>query len=198
MHSDLRINAIVLAAGRSTRMGQQKLLMPYGDSTLVGSVLENLQRGGVNDIVVVVGTDADAVRDELSGHTVRFVENPDVDRGMLSSVRCGIAAIDNADALMVALGDMPAVNEDVVRTLLARHNRFDDAITIPTYDGRRGHPVVIGCGHRDAILERFDDVGLRGLMQEQAAVIQEVAMNSDGVLIDLDTPEDYERHGGQH
>ena len=184
------ITAIVLAAGRSTRMGQQKLLMPFCGGTMVSTVVGNIVAAGVDDVVVVTGSHAAEVRAALAHTSARFTQNPDVDRGMLSSVRCGIEAAPVADTYMIVLGDMPGVDCEANRIILAQH---DGAITIPEYDGRRGHPVLIDAQYRQAILTRYDDVGLRGLMNEFADDVQTVPIDSDSVLIDLDTPEDYDR-----
>ena len=185
------ITAIVLAAGRSTRMGQQKLLMPYGSGTMVSTVVGNIAASGIEDVVVVTGSHADEVHAALARTIARFTENPDIDRGMLSSVRCGIEAAPDADTYLIALGDMPGVDSGAIRDLITQHDR---GITIPEYNGKGGHPVLIDAKYREAILTRYDDVGLRGLMNEYADDVQSVAIANESVLIDLDTPEDYERH----
>ncbi len=191
----MKFAAIVLAAGRSTRMGQQKLVMPFGkESTMVSRVVNAMVDATVPDIVVVTGPDGAAVRSQLAGQPVQFAENPDVDRGMLSSIRIGLAATPDADAYIIALGDMPLITGPIVSTLMSKHNPAPNAITLPTYDDRRGHPVIIDAAHREAIHSQYDDVGLRGLMEEHPVHIQTVPLDTESILIDLDTPEDYDRH----
>lgn len=187
------VAGIVLAAGRSTRMGQQKLLMPFGASTMIDGVAACIAASGCDPVIVVTGSDDRAVRAAVRTPEIEFVQNPDVDRGMISSIRCGVEVAPNASAYLVALGDMPQVSVGVVKQILTNHGGSRTAITIPIYDDRRGHPIIVGAEHRDAILTKYDDQGLRGLMRDQTDSVQTVSVDTSGILVDLDTPEDYER-----
>lgn len=188
----MKTAAIVLAAGRSVRMGAPKMLLPFGNSTVLGTVLDACIASRIDETLVVIPQGDKPLGDLLWGLPVRIVDNPDVDRGMLSSIRCGVEAASDAEVYCIVLGDMPAIRPSIIDGLLAVHR----AITIPVCNGKRGHPVLISSAYRDAILTQYDDVGLRGLMDEYRDAVTEVPVDEDGVLLDLDTPEDYARMVG--
>jgi molybdenum cofactor cytidylyltransferase len=183
----------VLAAGQARRFGAPKLAMPFGDSTIVGSVVSVLVDAGVGPIIVVCGANAREVEQALSGHSVRLVQNPDPSRGMLSSVKAGAAALpEEANSFLVALGDQPRVRAEHVRRLLDEHQASGRGIAIPTHSGKRGHPVVFDRRYRDEILQLDASRTLRELVHAHAADIAEVEFSSDAVIRDIDTESDYQ------
>src|SRR5258708_2714627 len=119
----MRVAAIVLAAGASLRMGRPKQLLPFGESTILGCVVDMLVASQVNSVTVVLGHHADEIREVIGGRPVCVVTNPMPDRGMLSSVQCGIAAAPDAEAYLIALGDQPQLHMDVFRTLIVAAER---------------------------------------------------------------------------
>ncbi len=188
------ICAVVPAAGRSRRMGTQKLLLPYGDSTLIGHVVDELLRSVVDQVYVVVGHQRQRIVAELSGRAVSVVTNPDHGRGMLSSVRCGIEALPpQCEAIVVALADQPAITAELVDAMAESFATVNQRILVPVYRGRRGHPLLLSADYRGEILTRHDDLGLRGLLSAHGDDVFELPASTAAILSDVDYPEDYRR-----
>ena len=188
------ICAVVPAAGLSRRMGTQKLLLPFGDTTIIGHVVDELLRSVVDDVYVVVGHQADRIVAGLSGLAVSVVTNPDYDSGMLSSVRCGIGALPpQCDAILVALGDQPAVTAELVDSMAKSFAKVKQRILVPVCRGRRGHPLLFSTHYRQEILAGHDDLGLRGLLLAHGDDVFELPVSTAAVLSDVDNPEDYRR-----
>ena len=145
--------------------------------------------------MVVVGRDAEFIRQTLHKRPVSFVENPDPEGDMLSSVRCGLRALpDSCEAILVALGDQPGITHELVRDLIRTFRKTSRGIIVPAHAGRRGHPLLFAARFRDEVLTCHDHVGLRGLVASHPDEIFEVTTTTASVLEDLDTPEDYQRH----
>ena len=188
------ICAIVLAAGRSQRMGTQKLVLPFAGSTVVARVVAAFLGAPVDRVVVVIRADDAQVRAALAGCRVVFVENPDLAGDMLSSARCGLRALPPlAETVVVAPGDQPSLEPRLIRQMLAAFPTSGRGILVPVHQGRRGHPLVFAARFREELLTSHDGTGLRGLLQSHAAEVLEWLSPDAAVLEDLDTPEDYER-----
>jgi molybdenum cofactor cytidylyltransferase len=187
------IQAIVLAAGRSRRMGTQKLLLPYGDATVIGHIVDELLLSRVAGITAVVNPQSNAVADELAARAVAVVSNPDPHADMLSSVRCGLRALPPCAAVLVALGDQPSITGRLVDALIERFREGRGDICVPLYQGKRGHPLLFADRYREEVLTRFDDVGLRGLPRVHPEDVVELRVTDPAVLSDMDTPDDYRR-----
>ena len=190
------ISAIVLAAGQSIRMGAQKVLLPYGKSTVIEHIVNVLNKGGVDEVVAVTGHQSENVAAALRSTAVKIANNEQHLSGMLSSVRCGIrAASADAQAYLVALGDQPSIRVSVVAALIsafAEEQTDQGLILIPTFDHHRGHPLLISSHFREDVLLRFDETGLRGLLAAYPEHIREISADESGILRDMDYPEDYE------
>jgi molybdenum cofactor cytidylyltransferase len=185
--------AIVVAAGASRRMGAQKVLLPLGQTTVIGHIVDVLERCGLDGISVVVGHGGERVRGALAGRHVALVTNPTPEAGMLSSVRCGVRALPAGwEAVLVALGDQPSIREDVVRSLTQAFDR-GGGIVVPVHRGKRGHPLLVAARYAGDVLTRYDETGLRGLLIDHAADVREVEARTSSILEDMDTPEDYDR-----
>jgi len=188
------ICAVVLGAGLSSRMGAQKLLLPFGGKTVIAHIVDQLLASSVDQVNMVVGHEGRSVSEELSGRKVTIVENPDYESGMLSSVRCGLAHLpDNCSAILVALGDQPSITPQLVDKMLQAFAATEKRILVPLYNGRRGHPLLFSQIYRDEVLTSFDDVGLRGLLHAHPDDVFELTVSSSAVLSDMDCPEDYRR-----
>jgi len=175
-------------------MGAQKLLLPFGSTTVVGHIVDQLLHSAVDHVIVVVGHEADRIVEELSDRSVDIVTNPDYKTGMLSSVRCGLRVVlQQAEGVMVALGDQPAITSSLVDEMLEAFRTTDKSILVPVYAGRRGHPLLFAKHFRDEILNSFDDAGLRGLLQVHPDDVFELDASTPAVLSDMDQPEDYQR-----
>ena len=188
------ICAMVLAAGRSRRMGTQKLLLPLRGKPLIAHVVDEPLRSGVDRVFVVVGADEQPILDALAGRPVHAVKNTQTECEMLHSVRCGLTAVpQQAAAVMVALGDQPGVTADVAAELVRSFHATERGIVVPTYNGRRGHPLLFSMCYRDEILTRHEGCGLRGLLAAHPEDVFELEVATAGILEDIDLPEDYRR-----
>ena len=187
-----RVAALVLAAGRSMRMGAaNKLLQPVGGAPMLARVVEAVCQSKVAETVVVTGHQAEAVQGALAGAGVAFVHNPHYRDGLSTSLAAGLGvlAIDT-DAVLVCLGDMPLVTAAQINALI---DAFDPAkgaaICVPTRNGKRGNPVLWSVAFVAELRALAGDVGAKHLIGEHADKLLEVAMDDDAVLVDVDTPE---------
>jgi molybdenum cofactor cytidylyltransferase len=188
------IAALVPAAGRSRRMGTQKLLLPFGDTTIIARVVDELLRSKIDQVHVVISHQGHQIAAALSGRDVSFVTNPDNEGDMLSSVRCGIRALPpECAAILLALGDQPGVTAELVNTIIDAFTTGRHQILVPVHGGRRGHPLLFSAGYRREILTEHDEVGLRGLLRAHGNHVFELPVSTTAVLSDVDYPEDYQR-----
>ncbi len=187
-----RIAAVVLAAGRSTRMGgPNKLLAEIGGRALVRIAVEEVLASRARPVVVVTGHQHERVETALAGLDVVFVRNPDYAEGLSSSLKAGIAAVPPAaDATLVCLGDMPQVEAGVIDRLLAAYNpEGAGLIVVPTIAGKRGNPVVWSRRFFADFAKLTGDVGARALIAAYPEAVAEVALTDAGALTDVDTLE---------
>jgi molybdenum cofactor cytidylyltransferase len=188
------ITAIVLAAGKSERMNSPKMLLPFGRTTLVETVLAGVLRSRVDDVVVVLGAHREAVGPVVSKFPVRTVFNERFETGMLSSVLRGLReAPAAARAFLVVLGDHPSPPPSVIDRLIAARERTGKGIVLPAYRGRRGHPVLIDERYRKRVAALDPSIGLRQLARDHPDDVLEVPVRTPAVLMDIDRPEDYRR-----
>ena len=184
--------AVILAAGVSRRMGTQKLLLPFGDATVIESVVLTALASRVDRVLAVLGADRDAVRQKLEPFGIDFVINENFVKGMLSSVQAGFAALPPAaEAAVVMLSDQPFLPAGVVDAVVEAFRRSGKGIVVPAFQGRRGHPVLIGLKYRDEVLALDPTDGLRRLMRAHPDDIFEAAVEDANILRDMDVPEDY-------
>ncbi len=184
--------AVILAAGESRRMGRQKLLLPFGDATVVEAVVRAALASDVDKAVAVLGADREAIRSKLERSGVAFAVNEKFSDGMLSSIQTGFRALPpEASAAVVMLGDQPFLPPSVVDAVVRGYRESLKGIVIPAFRTRRGHPVLIDLKYRDEILAFDPADGLRRLMCTHPEDIAEVEVDDANILRDLDTPEDY-------
>ena len=185
------VAAILLAAGQSKRMGAFKPLLPFGDKTVIECCLDNLQQGGIETIVVVVGHRADEVRGKLKDRKIIFAHNPDPNSEMGASIAAGIRVLSvSSAATLIALVDNPAVPSIVVSTLIENWKRGARLI-VPTYQGRGGHPVLIDLTFKSELLTLDATGGLRSLFDAHQNEVKRVPIDSPFVARDMDTWDDY-------
>jgi molybdenum cofactor cytidylyltransferase len=187
------VSAILLAAGRSSRMGAFKPLLPFGDTTVIESCINNLRSAGIENIVVVVGHRAEDVQAGLRDQNIIFAHNPEPDSEMSASIARGVELISpNVKAVIIALVDHPAVSPDVVALLIKEWSQGARLIQ-PEYNGRGGHPVLIDFVHRQELLQLDHQEGLRSLFAAHREEVRRVPVDSPYVARDMDTWEDYLR-----
>lgn len=187
-----RIAAVVLAAGRSTRMGAvNKMLAEIGGKPLVRIAAEQALASRAGPVIVVTGHERERLQAALSGLPVRFVHNPDYADGLGTSLKAGIAAVpDNADGAIVCLGDMPQVDAALIDRLIAAFDPERNAlVVVPSIDGRRGNPVVWARRFFNDLMAISGDIGARHLIGAYAEAVVEVPLAGDAALTDVDTPE---------
>lgn len=185
------IAAVVLAGGRSTRMGSNKLLEPVAGKPIVRHVAEAALASQARPVVVVTGHQADDVRQALRGLDVAFVDNADYAAGISTSVKAGIAALSlRADGAVIVLGDMPELTgAQIDRLIAAFAPKEGRSIVVPVRNGRRGNPVLWAARYFDDMRAITGDAGAKHLLGAHGDQITEVDLASDSVLADIDTPE---------
>ena len=187
-----RLAAVVLAAGRSQRMGTgNKLLMGIGGKSMIARVVAQVEATGITSCIVVTGHEADAVQTALKGAAVTFAHNPDHASGLSSSLRAGLKALPpDIDGALICLGDMPDVRTPHLRKLVSSFDPDEGrAICVPTHGGKRGNPVLFGAQFFEEMMAVSGDTGAKHLIGEHGDLVCEVAMEDAGVLLDLDTPQ---------
>ena len=188
------ISAMVLAAGRSRRMGTQKLLLPFGEQPLVAEVVDKVLRSPVDQVFVVIGKEGESIIKALDGRRVHFVTNTHAEDEMLYSVRCGLTAMpEETVAALVALGDQPSITADIVEDLVRSFRTSGRGIVVPTHKGKRGHPLLFAMRYRNEILSRHEGRGLCGLLDSHPRDVFELEVPSARILDDIDLPADYQR-----
>jgi CTP:molybdopterin cytidylyltransferase MocA len=186
------VAAILLAAGRSERMGAFKPLLPFGDKTVIENCIDYLRRGGVETIVVVLGHRADDVRSQLTNTSVRFAVNSNPDSEMSASIACGVAELpERTTATLIALTDQPAIPSGVIATLIKTWKTTGAKLIVPEYEGRGGHPVLVDLAFRDQLLSLDSRRGLRALFDAHREQVRRVPVKSPYIARDIDTWEDY-------
>ena len=196
-----RITAVVLAAGRSTRMqGPNKLLARIDGEPIIARVVQAALRSRAEDVVVVIGHDADRVRAVLPAHPrLTLVENPDHALGLSTSLRRGIAAVPaTSDAAIICLGDMPRVTARHIDTVIGAFSpAAGHSICVPVHGGKRGNPALFARRYFDEMRAASGDSGAKHLIGAHADQVHEVAIDDDAVLSDLDTPADLAAFGAK-
>ena len=187
------ITGLVLAAGRSERMGTPKQLLPFGGVTLIEHVVRTLTRSRLGkDVVVVLGDRAMDIVKRISGLPVRLAYNPDPEGDMISSIRCGLAYIEPDQAIMIALGDQPLVTTWIVNRLIDEYEGRPEGMVLPAHDGKRGHPMILSPAYREEILFESMPGGLKALRDRHSGCVRTVPVDTDAVLVDLDYRSEYE------
>jgi molybdenum cofactor cytidylyltransferase len=183
------VSAILLAAGKSSRMGKLKQLMPLGDSTILEQTLDNLLSSKAAEIVVVLGYKAEDIMKRLSGRPVKIVVNPLYRKGMGSSIAAGLKFVDSqARAVMLVLGDQPYVDSPTIDRLIDAFGSNKKGIIIPTYKKKRGHPLIFARNYKAQLSKLTGDVGGREIIRENSKDVLEVPVDCEGIVIDIDTP----------
>jgi molybdenum cofactor cytidylyltransferase len=195
LESQRRVGAVVLAAGMSSRMGQMKVLLPWeGNRPIIRVIADRLKRMRMDDIVIVTGHMAEQVRDALEKEPVRFVHNKEYREGdMLSSLQTGLRALGpEISAALVVLGDQPQLDNRIVLQVMNAYAEGRGTIVAPSYQQRRGHPILLDRMYWPEILELPRGAAPRDVINAHADQIYYVNVETDSILRDIDTPADYQ------
>ncbi|MBA7690123.1 Nicotine blue oxidoreductase [subsurface metagenome] len=189
------VSAILLAAGESKRMGKPKLLLPLGDSTILERAVDNLLNSNLGEVIVVVGYRAREMIKLITNRPVKITINPLYRQGMSTSILKGLSMITNrTQTIMLTLADQPFVDSETINRLLEEFLSHNKGIVIPTYQGKRGHPIIFSAKYKEELLRLKGDVGGKDVIKEHFDDILEVAVNSQSITIDIDTTRDYYSH----
>jgi molybdenum cofactor cytidylyltransferase len=193
--NSLKIGAVVLAAGLSSRMGVQKLLLPWMGKTVIETVVDTLIQSRITEIVVVTGRDAEQIASSLKSKPVQIIYNPDfADGNMVTSLRTGLKALRNrVDAILMVLADQPQMMETTVKLLVDEWNQNPNSLCIPSYQMRRGHPWVIPVKLWGNLNSLDSHQTMRDFIKINEHEIRYVVVETPTILADLDTPEDYKQ-----
>ena len=188
-----RVVAVVLAAGASSRMGRPKALLDFDGTPCVGRVVDTCRQAGVSQVVLVTAPGGAEVRAQCAGTIEAINQQPE--RGMLSSLQAGLERLPGAAGFLIFPVDFPVVPAAEVRRLIEAFGRrgAGQRIFIPSFDRRRGHPVLVEAGLAPEFLALPPQSSARAVMAAHEREIAYVEAADDLVLLDMDTPEDYRR-----
>ena len=188
----MKTSAVVLAAGESKRMGEQKLLLPWGEKTMIEEVIGHLLESKVNEILVVLGADSRRVEKRIRHMPVKITVNPHYKKGMLSSVQWGFEQTGkDVRGILVCLGDQPLIPVFVIDRIIDSYKESKKGIIIPVYKKKRGHPVLINAEYMEEVETLDVNIGLRALMRRHPQDICEVDVDTPAILKDIDNKDDY-------
>jgi molybdenum cofactor cytidylyltransferase len=188
------ISGILLAAGLSSRMGEPKQLLPFGESTIVETVVDSMLGAKFNEVIVVVGHCGAQVRAQLGTRPVRIVFNSDYREGMLTSAQTGIRTLQGNEAFALMLVDQPFITSDLIDQVVSAYTQTNKGIALPSYNYKRGHPVIFHQRYaREILALDAESGGVRTLFKKYDDDIHYVTVDTDRVLRDIDYREDYER-----
>lgn len=190
----MEIVAVVLAAGASSRMGRPKMLLPLGDQTVIERVIASVTASSVAHTVVVLGYGWTSIYQHIEHLPVEVIVNPRPERGMVSSAQWAVAQMNqSADGILFVLGDQPLIPTAVHETVIDTFRYYPDGIIAPTHQGKRGHPVLFSSRFRQEILSLPTDRGLNSLLHAYPESVKEVAVDTDTILWQINTPEEYQQ-----
>ncbi len=191
----VKVACIILAAGQSFRMGKDKLALPFKESTVLEETVKQILKSGFDDIIMVTrpGSHWEKV---FANQNICIVENPDFRKGQASSVIAGLKEVDPAmQGVLFALGDQPLINSSIYKSLVQTYQSNLKPVTYPTHNGKRGNPVIFDRSLWPALVKLKDDQGGRAVINRlKADAFNPVETSEAAVLIDIDTPEDYEKN----
>ena len=191
------IAAVILSAGESSRMGQPKALLSIGGQTFIERIVDALRKAGLQNIIVVLGHDAEAMRQKIAHLPVTILVNPDYKKGQLSSLRVAIRYLlpnDRCGGLLVHLVDHPYIEAALVNLLIERFEDSGKLIAVPRFHGKRGHPVIFARSLFDELLNAPEDQGAKAVVNAHRDETLEIETEDEGITLDIDTPELYRQH----
>jgi molybdenum cofactor cytidylyltransferase len=191
------VSAVILAAGTSTRMGRAKQLLPLGRTTVLACTIDNVRSAGLDQIVLVLGAEAEAIRRQLPQSLLeglKVVVNQAYAQGMASSLREGLSALHpQTGAALIILGDQPFIRPQTLHEIMAGYHRSGAQIVIPSHQGERGNPVLLSRSVFSEVMALDGDTGCRAIFANHLDAILKVEVEDPGILLDIDDQDDYDR-----
>jgi molybdenum cofactor cytidylyltransferase len=191
------VTAVILAAGLSKRMGKPKMMLPWGEITVIEKVVQTLQDAGMDHLLIVGGDNLDTLKEKLHQYRIRYLLNKDYVEGeMLSSVKVALRALvrENTDAALIVLGDQPQIEADVVMTIIDTYKMSRSEIIVPSFRHHRGHPWLVGKILWKEVINLEPPDTLRDFLSNNKELILHVEVKTPSILEDIDTPDDYARY----
>lgn len=169
-----------------------KMLLPYGNKTIIEKVIENVLTAGIEKVILVLGSDRENILARIANMPVTNCYNGNYKEGMFSSVKCGFSNLDKeCKAALITLGDQPGIKPETIIDLVDAYIKSGKGIVLPVYSNKRGHPLIIDCKYSREVQD-IDSTGtLRDLVYKHNNDIFELEVNSESVLKDIDNQEDY-------
>jgi len=189
---EAKVAGIVLAAGLSRRMGRTKALLPWGEACMLDRVIVNAAGSKLDPLIVVLGHDAERIREQVDLHRVNVVINHAYAAGQSTSLHAGLDAVGpDVDAALFLLGDQPFITTEIINTLITAFQSRQSCFVIPVYRGTRGNPVLVQRSVFGLLKNISGDRGARCLFDAMNEQIREVEVSSPAVLVDIDTLTEY-------
>ncbi len=188
-----RVAGIILAAGKSSRMGKMKLLLDIHGKPMLGHVVKSALHSALDEVIVVLGSEHERILESIDFKGATVVFNPDFHKGQSTSLKAGIAAVgESCDAALFLLGDLPLVGPGVIDAVLQKRKAARASIVVPIFGGKRGNPVLLARSFFPMVLALEGDIGARAILAAQEELIETVDIEHDGIHLDIDTWEDYQ------
>lgn len=188
------ISAIILAAGKSLRMGFPKLLLPIEGKSLLQHVIDSTLKSKVDDVVVVLGAEAAKLKREIKPGKARIIVNTSYDEGQSTSLRAGLQSINpESRAVIILLGDQPFINKATINALVDKYQESGSPVVAPVYNGKRGNPVLFDRALIPELIDARGDQGGRKIVEKYTDRIATIEIDSAIVGIDIDTWDDYQK-----
>ncbi|MFC1739769.1 NTP transferase domain-containing protein [Planctomycetota bacterium] len=189
------INAIILAAGESKRMGKLKPLLKFKDKTFIEQIISVLKLSDVGRITVVLGAEAEAIKKSVDLSGTNIVVNREYQKGQLSSLSVGIKNTpEETEAILLCLVDNPFITKEVVDKIISTFKETNSPIIVPVFNKQRGHPALFSRSLFNELLDARQDQGARYVLYSNEERVLELETSESGILIGIDTPEDYKLH----
>ena len=190
----MKISAILLGAVESKRIGRDKLLLPWGKRTILEHCLQVLLRSKIKEVIVVLNPQNTVLTNGLGEKRIKVVLNPDYKKGMSSSIRRGIRALNpKSDGILIALGDMVFLRSRTIDAILRAFREEKGNIILPSFRGRQGHPVLFHRKYKGELLKIKGDTGGKSIIMKHPEDVFVIPVKSRGVIRDIDTWVEYKK-----
>jgi molybdenum cofactor cytidylyltransferase len=188
------VAGVILAAGQGKRLGGTRPLLVQDQASLLETIVTRFRSTALDDLIVVLGYEARRMVGRISLNGLKVVINGQFRMGLSSSIQRGLAYINSrSNAVMLALGDMPLVTKATVNTLISEYKKTKKGIIVPVCEEQRGHPVVVDLKYLEFLLSLRGDIGAHAVADAFPKDVREVRIDSDEVLLDVDTRDDFDR-----